>query len=152
MPQLLFRYPISIEASWLKCLYPNKPTPLSSHERKILQYWLYCYWFDCIKLSLSCYSFPPSQNKNVYTLHCWKATRYFKKVHYLPHRPPCPYLFVLDWVLFACHTYKLFYHKLTFVIVLITLKRKQFTIVSSVDHISLHNKITFLHKKYHRIN
>ena len=78
----------------LKCLVSYKPTPLPSQRTKTLRYWLYFYLFDRVILSLTCYLFPPqSKKQNVHILHCWKATRYFKTVHYLLTRPPCPYLF-----------------------------------------------------------
>ena len=61
----------------LKCLVSYKPTPLPSQRTKTLRHWLYFY-------------FHPSLKQNVHILHCWKATRYLKTVHFLLTRPPTP--------------------------------------------------------------
>ena len=113
----------------LKCLVSYKPTPLPSQRTKALLYWLYFYLFDRVILSPTCYLFP-SQSKTKCTYPpLLKSNTLFQNSSLPPNPSPLP--------LPLCIPCKLFYHKLTLIIVLIPPKRKVISqIYKSVNHLS----------------
>ena len=113
----------------LKCLVSYKPTPIPSQRTKTLRYWLYFYLFDRVILSLTCYLFPSlSKTKCTYP-PLLKSNTLFQNSSLPPNPSPLP--------LSLCIPRKLFYHKLTLIIVLIPPKRKEISqIYKSVNHLS----------------
>lgn len=111
----------------LKCLVSYKPTSLPSQRTKTLRHWLYFYLFDHVILSLTCYLFP-SQSKTKCTYpSLLKSNTLFQNSSFPPNPSPLP----------LCMTRKLFYHKLSLIIVLIPPKRKEISqIYKSVNHLS----------------